>query len=175
MGTLSHVRTSLFGSRRRKLATLLTIAALVGTAAGLAAWIVNVTNPPANTKVGTLATPTASASTVYPTGVCYPSQTCARETKLTTPGTTTEHLAGWTAGSVTAASAITGASGSCASADFTANYTIPAVTLATPVVLQPGPNDVVLTGFFAVGANLPTGCQGASATLATGVQLNVTP
>jgi hypothetical protein len=166
-GTLTMKR--LIATRRRKVAAIVTLLALVAVGVGVAAWLVS-GNGPGTAKTGSLIGPTISApSWSGTTGLLLPGSVGDVEVSIQNQNSTALTITSFQANGST----ITTDQGiNCTGV----NFTTPSGTVAVPQIVPANSTTAVrLVGAIGLIANAPGGCQNAVVTLGgSGVTVNFT-
>jgi hypothetical protein len=159
----------LFKTRRRKLAAGLTVLALVGAGAAVAAWLVTSTNGSGKAKVSSLIAPTVSEPSVYtgPGGQLFPGGTGTVEALVTNPNGTPLNVTGF---SFDGSGTFEGLPPGC-TAD---NFTLVPGTVAVPAQVPAGAVNLLVRfqDAIALSGQAPTQCQGATVSVVNGLQVS---
>jgi hypothetical protein len=154
--TMHRIRTTLFGTRRRKIASVVAALALVGAGSALAAWLINATGTGAG-SVASLTAPTVATGTSTGPG-CLPGGTCDAAVKITNPNNVPLQITGIADGGSS-----TLFSGSCTGSNLTVNDQ---PTVATPITVPANATATTITlkDAYKLAAATPTTCQGQTFT-----------
>jgi hypothetical protein len=157
-------------TRKRMFWVALGLVVLAAAGVGVAAWITTVNQPKTAGHLATLTitavTPTAPAS-----GTCVPGGTCEGNIALTNDGSADLQITGYTGVTTasqwnTPSSSISGATGTCTTADLSNFITVPARSGLSIPVPKGATTTITLPNLYSIGSGLPTGCQGGSFVLA---------
>lgn len=148
---MSSLRTKLWSTRRRKVATVVASLALLGAGVAVAAWLVNATGT-GQGRTASLAAPTIAVGTASGPG-CLPGGDCDAAVKITNsnavPLTITTIADGGTPTQFT---------GSCLASNLTVNAG--AVTGGVTVPANASNAPVVIPNAYHLSATAPSTCQG---------------
>lgn len=154
--SMSAVLRTLFGSRKRKVATATAVVAMAACGTALAAWLISSTGPGAG-AIGSLTAPTIQAGSIDGSA-CLPGGTCSAYLDVNNPNSTDLTLTGLSAGTGTGT---TSKGTSCPISNISISSS---VASGLSIDVPSGDKQVVVPAVFMLSPSAPTACQGATFT-----------